>query len=129
MSGGNNSIEDLSIRDDLDYFTCFHMRHSWPFASPLPVTLPWRTARMAAQRGYFTVHGNDVRSLDEQLRKRTVGRAGRVHDPILGTASLTPSAAVFAVRYVVQFVGLDSFALFRDEDNLGAMLKEFMRRK
>ncbi len=127
-SGGYNSVEDLSIRDDLDYFTCFHARHSWPYASPLPVTLPWRTARMAAQRGYFTVHGNDVRSLNEQLLERTVGAGPRIHDPVLGKVMLTPSAAIYAVRYVVQFVGLDSFTLFRDEDNLGVLLQEFMSR-
>jgi len=125
---GVNSVEDLSIRDDLDYFQCFHRHHVWPYCFPVPATLPWRTARMAAQRGYFTVHGNDVRGLDIQLRSRTLGFVSGSANAILGSVSLSPSAAIYAVRYVIQFVGLDSFALFRDEDNLGVTLKEFMRR-
>jgi len=86
---------------------------------------------MAAQRGYFTVHGTDVRGLDLQLshRARVVDSDARNDETVLAKATLTPLAAIYAVRYVVQFVGLDSFSVFRDEDNLGVMLKEFMRRK
>jgi hypothetical protein len=123
-----NSIEDFSLRPDLDYFDCFHTHQCWPFAYAAPVTLPWRTPRMAAQRGYFTVHGTDVRGLEKQVHRHLLISGDTSADPILAKVSLPRAAAVFAVRYVVQFVGLDSFSLFRDEDNLGVTLREFMRR-
>jgi hypothetical protein len=83
---------------------------------------------MAAQRGYFTVHGTDVRGLEQQVQKYVLDSTTSSDDPILAKVSLPRPAAIFAVRYVVQFVGLDSFSLFRDEDNLGVTLREFMRR-
>jgi hypothetical protein len=125
---GKNAVEDLSLRPDLDYFDCFHMRYCWPFPYAMPTTLPWRTPRMEAQRGYFTVHGTDVRALEQQVHKHFLDGSTSCKDPIIAKVTLTPPAAVFAVRYVVQFVGLDSFSMFRDEDNLGATLREFMHR-
>lgn len=123
-----NTIEDLTLRPDLDYFECFHVRCSWPFPCALPATLPWRNPRMFAQRGHFTVHGTDVRALEQQLVGGVLA-SKRCKNPILAQVPLPLLAAIFAVRYVVQFVGLDAFSVFRDEDNLGAILREFMHRR
>lgn len=125
---GKNTIEDLSLRSDLDYYECFHVQCSWPITYALPAKLPWRNPRMLAQRSYFTVHGTDVRGLEQQVPK-CIGNDEDSTQPILACVRLPLSAAIFAVRYITQFVGLDAFSIFRDEDNLGAVLREFMHRK
>ena len=123
---GRNAIEDLSLRPDLDYFESFHLRHSWPFIHAIPVTLPWRQPRMVAQRGYFTVHGLDTSGIEIQFNRHFDSRDTR--DTLGAKIELSDGAAIAGVRHVVQFVGLDSFSVFRDEDNLGSVLQEFMRR-
>lgn len=125
---GQNRIEDLSLLPALDYFRCFHLEYSWPYVGVIPITLPWTTPRLVAQRGYFTVNGLDCRPLDEQLGSRAIREGETKKDPVLGRISMDPLTAVYAVRHIVQFVGLDAFALFRDEDNLGMALREFMKR-
>lgn len=125
---GQNRIEDPTLRPALDYFKCFHLDYQWPYSRPIPITLPWRTPRLVAQRGYFTVHGSDCRPIDEQFASRTI-RGGELNrKSVLGRITLDPLTAVYGVRHIVQFVGLDAFSLFRDEDNLGMALREFMKR-
>lgn len=123
---GQNRIEDLTLLPELDYFKCFHQDHSWPYSRPIPITLPWRTPRLIAQRGYFTVHGLDCRSIDEQLANRTIRVGEPRRNAVVGRITLDPLTAVYGVRHIVQFVGLDAFSLFRDEDNLGMALRELM---
>jgi hypothetical protein len=73
-------------------------------------------------------HGTDVRGLEEQVAAYT-GNGMDPKEPILARVRLPLAAAIFAVRYITQFVGLDAFSIFRDEHNLGAVLREFMYRE
>ena len=63
-SRAQNVIYDRDDRLDLDYYDCATKRQ-WPFDLPVALAAPWRNARVAAQKGYFTIHGNDLRPVEE----------------------------------------------------------------
>lgn len=109
---GENSIPDLSLEVDLDYFHRFFVSSDWPFAKPVPSYSPWRNPRLAAQQGMFTVHGLNRAPLDRQVSDCTK------------KVPISPLAAVYAARHLRTFVGLDKFIMYRDRDNLGKRVKE-----
>ncbi|HEY4915739.1 MAG TPA: hypothetical protein VIH92_02420, partial [Solirubrobacteraceae bacterium] len=100
-----------------------HDDYSWPFNGIVPVIIPWKSERIFAQRGTFTIHGRDTRPLEEQLRPLVHGEQSP-HDGILGRVQLSTAASLYAVRHVVQFIGLDQFTMFRGEDDLGRDARE-----
>ncbi|MEQ8279545.1 MAG: FRG domain-containing protein [Deltaproteobacteria bacterium] len=116
---GQNRIEDPTLRPDLDYLLAFHENLSWPYNGAVPVLIPWRSERIFAQRGVFTVHGRDTRPLECQ-----VPVMGGADAPLLASVPLGLEAAVYAVRHIVQFIGLDQFTVFRGEDDLGTSIRD-----
>jgi hypothetical protein len=98
---------------DLDYFDNFlsGAKCKWPFQSPIPYRPPKLNPRIRAQRGFFTVHGVDRCPLDCIYR----GSAGqfRLH------ADALPGA-----RRFLNLAGIDSLALFPDEQGFANRIKE-----
>lgn len=59
----DKSIGDFHIDSDMDYYTRFIKLRNWPYRFPMPFYSPTPNERIHAQRGFFTVHGTDERSL------------------------------------------------------------------
>ncbi|MFM2125720.1 MAG: hypothetical protein RL328_2171 [Acidobacteriota bacterium] len=78
--------------------------------SPIALYNPQTETRMAAQRGYFTIHGTDVRPLDQQ------------HPHLLRAIDLTPKA-VQEAKEELEFSGTDDYRLFPDFEGLARTLR------
>jgi hypothetical protein len=72
---------------------------------------PQRDARLSAQKGYFTIHGNDLRPLE----KITPG--------LLYTVDLN-EAAMEDCRRQLELSGVDEFSLFPDLEGLSRKLRK-----
>ena len=70
-STGENRILDLTLEENLNYYKCF-FGDGWPFEKALPIYSPWREERISSQHGMFTVHGTDLRPLNEQVDQNTL---------------------------------------------------------
>jgi FRG domain-containing protein len=120
-SKGKNVLWDLTLDPRDDYYSLFvgdNSDLSRRFDLPIPVLSPWEDQRVAAQRGVFTCHGNDLRSLNEQ-----------VSDKVARAVHLPREAAIHGVRFLSEVGALDRFAMFRDRDSLGKKTRdEFLSR-
>lgn len=74
---------------------------TWPFQSPMPYRPPKLDPRIRAQRGFFTVHGTDVRPLDAIF-------------PDCVRQVRLPQAAIPFAREFLQLAGIDGLSLFPD---------------
>jgi len=114
LATGENKLLDLTLEKDLDYYQRFFVQKKWPFSYPLPTYSSWRDERLASQHGMFTVHGTDLRAIEEQkgavtfVRKLTISR----------------QAAAFGARHLVALFPIDRFSLFRDLDSLGKKVSD-----
>ena len=107
------SILDPTWDGSLDYYKMFLMEEiEWSVSAPLPLTIPWETPRIAAQRGTFTVHGLCPLSLDDQVARTVVGKC-----------PLTRFAAIYAVYVVRDVCAFDAYTLNRDRHNLGESIR------
>src|SRR5688500_16957446 len=79
--------------------------------SPVAIYPMQRSPRMAAQRGWFTIHGRDPRPLD---------KIQRVRDECLRCVELGRSSDV--ARELLRMMGIDKYLLFPDLDSLAATL-------
>jgi len=61
---GKNVVYDQDDALDINYYDCAR-NMSWPFDLPVAIAAPWRSPRVNAQRGFFTMHGNDTRPIEE----------------------------------------------------------------
>jgi FRG domain-containing protein len=86
-----------------DYFQHFlaGAQLTWPFTAPMPYRPPKLDPRIRAQRGFFTVHGTDVRPLDAVFRDCV--RQVRL-----------PQRALPFAREFLEFAGIDGLSLFPD---------------
>ncbi len=109
-----NALWDPTRDQRHDYFESLFVNYSWEFELPVPIYIPWRNARIAAQRAMFTVQGLNTQSLDIQL--------GLKND-VLRYVDLKPEAAVYGVKHLMNFLGLNAFAIFQDLDSLGTEIK------
>ena len=115
---GRLRIWDLTLDPSLDYFESFVASKSWPFDRPVAMYSPWKNPRLAAQQGMFTVFGHDRSPLDKQLSAKVV------HE-----VQLSSLAAIYAVKHLKTFLGMDHFTLFRDLETLAAKVNaEFLGR-
>lgn len=57
------SIGDFHIDPDMDYYSRFIRKRDWPYRFAMPFFSPTPNERIRAQRGFFTVHGIDERSI------------------------------------------------------------------
>lgn len=100
--------EDNAYYDLSDY-----LANWWKLEFELPVAMyPVRlNPRMGAQRGYFTVHGDDLRPLDEACPDVAV------------RIDMAPDEAMVA-RRMLDFFGIAEHVLFPDLDGLSRRLAE-----
>lgn len=63
ISTKKNVVYDKDDKLNLEYYASA-MQQNWPFESPVAMASPWMNQRLAAQRGCFTLHGNDLRPLE-----------------------------------------------------------------
>jgi len=84
---------------------------------PVAVQAPQRDARLHAQRGYFTIHGNDRRSIHLQSCSKT-----KLSD-FLRCVEM-PADARSDAKAFLRRAGIDRYLLFPDLDNLGRLLHE-----
>lgn len=121
-SSERDRIWDLTLDPDLDYYKCFIEGKKWQYRYPIPIYSPWKTQRIAAQRGMFLVWGYDRRALEEILDP-----AGKGNSRIVRRVVIDKMAAIYAVKHIRQLLSLDRFAMFRDLDALGTKVRrEFL---
>lgn len=77
--------------------------------TPIAIYPEQRSSRVRAQKGWFTLQGDELRPLDEQVK----GVSAKV--PL-------PQEAVPAARQFLHMAGLDHFAVFPDLDGLSRAL-------
>lgn len=96
-----------------DYYSHFlaGAQLTWPFQTPMPYRPPKLDPRIRAQRGFFTIHGTDVRPLDAIFRECV--RQIRV-----------PQDALPNARQFLDLAGIDSLALFPDHEGFSKRLRE-----
>jgi hypothetical protein len=93
-----------------DYYQTFFHDNLWPYQKPIPLHAPKNIQRMESQRGHFTVHGFDERSLNHQLRKS---------NSVLVNVPMTDWAAIYGTYFLWRYGNLDRYELYRDLDSLG----------
>lgn len=107
------SIIDVSRDSALDYYDRLLIGRDWPYDLPLPIYPPSRFERVQAQRGYFTVFGNSIQGMSDQLPIAT---------NCLQRIDISRKAAEYYVRNLQKIHGFGRFELFRDLDSLGSEL-------
>lgn len=65
---GQNIIYDESDHLPFDYYTTVRDT-DWPFVYPIASAAPWINERVRRQRGCFTIHGKDIRPMEEMKQK------------------------------------------------------------
>lgn len=107
--------EDLGWNEKKQMYFDYHELLLEPeyieWESPLAIYPMQRSPRMAAQRGWFTIHGRDTRPLDQ---------IQRVQNQCLRCVELSGSAEV--TRELLRLMGIDKYLLFPDLDSLAATL-------
>ena len=69
---------------------------------PFTFTFLGKITELPAQRAMFTVQGLDTRALDEQLGENSEA---------LRYVDLEPVAAVYGVKHLMDFLGLNAYAI------------------
>jgi len=116
FSTKKTTVWDFTVDPEFDYYQRYLKHQNWEYSSPAPMFSPWRSSRIAAQNGMFTVWGGDKRALDEIVGSR-----------IVKEIPLSRKAAVYACWQLVNVFCIDAYQLFRDLDTLSAKLKnEFL---
>lgn len=115
VATGKNNIIDPTLSKELDYYEAWFVHKNWKYDKAIPIYSPWKNPRIYSQQGIFTVQGLDKQPLNKQLS---------VNNDILACIEIPPNAAIFAVKHLQTFFGLDDFYLLRDPDNLGKKVKE-----
>lgn len=110
QSTGQNVIYDRDDKLDLEYYEATKSQH-WPFDLPVAMAAPWRNPRVSAQRGYFTLHGNDHRPIEE-CTSNCVKRID------------IPRHLVREIAYRLAESSTNHFTLFPDLDGLSLKLKQ-----
>lgn len=110
---GRNRISDFTLGEGLDYYKAF-FQEGWPYKIPVPIYSPWRDSdRLSSQYAMFTVHGTDLRPLNQQVGERT-----------LCEIRLSQPAAAFGAHQLNSMFPTDRFSLFRDMDSLGKVVND-----
>lgn len=107
---GNREIilpKYLGLKDDefWDFGELLAADGSWGWKGPVAVFPIQINDRVRAQRGWFTVHGDDRRALDEQFPK------------LVAKLILTPNC-VASAREFLKLAGLNRFSIYPDLENL-----------
>jgi hypothetical protein len=96
-----------------DYFQHFlaGAQLTWPFEAPMPYRPPKLDPRIRAQRGFFTVHGTDVRPLDAIFRD------------CVRQVRLPKEAIPFAHEFL-ELATIDSLSLFPDYTGFARRMRD-----
>lgn len=104
---------EITAHPDLDYASTFIAKHSWWFNAPLPISSPWQNRRLDAQRGFFTVHGNNPEAINKQVGvSKHIKRIDILPECLPGIKRLLLDA------------NIDHFTLFRDYESLSDVLRK-----
>jgi len=110
---GRTAIWNLALDSGNDYYGLLLRGRKWPYDEPIPTYPPAPLERVRAQRGYFTVFGNNKQDMEAQLSEG-LACVGRVPIPW--------QAAIFCLDYLSRIQGLSQFEVYRDLDSLGREL-------
>ena len=109
-------VWDFTKDKRFDYYDNIIVQRDWKYNKPIPIYSPWKNSRIAAQQGMFTVFGHSKEPLDSQFDEKT-----------LREIKIPPMAAIYCVKHLIEFCGIDHFTLFRDLDSLAKRVKaQFM---
>lgn len=100
---GDKAIAAFHNDSDFDYYNRFLRNNDWPYDAPVPFRPPKLTPRIRAQRGFFTIHGNDHRPLDAIYRAEV--RQVRI-----------PLSLIEKGRQFLELASIDSLSMFPDLD-------------
>jgi hypothetical protein len=89
---------------------------AWPYELPIAIAPSWVSSRVAAQRGYFTVHGSDRRPIDQT--------AGSCVEKVL-----IPERIIPRLLNDLYHAGADEGRLFPDLEGLAASIRRRLRLK
>ncbi|QDF40340.1 FRG domain-containing protein [Bradyrhizobium symbiodeficiens] len=109
QSTGQKVIYDRDDRLQLNYYEAAKIQ-AWPFQLPVAIAAPWRNARVQAQQGYFTLHGSDLRPIEESAPE-CVKRID------------IPQHLVREIIKVLEASSTNSFVLFPDLGGLAQKLR------
>jgi hypothetical protein len=113
-----------------DYYKDLVIRQQWNWDLPIPAYSPWHSARLAAQRGTFLIYGKSrvpldlMLSADSSIWETHLGRPkpDSVSTAIVKRICIPASAALYGTRFLVEYVGIDRFSLFRDREALASRI-------
>jgi hypothetical protein len=83
----------------------------WSWDGPVAIYPIQINERVRAQRGWFTIHGNDRKSLDDQL-------------PSLVAKLVLMPECIQSARQFIELAGFNRFSIYPDLDNLATWLRE-----
>jgi hypothetical protein len=94
-----------------DFGELLDVDEKWPWDGPVAIYPIQINERVRAQRGWFTIHGNDRRALEDQF-------------PKLVRKIVLERTAVDQVREFLQHAGFNRFSMYPDLDNLAIWIRE-----
>jgi hypothetical protein len=87
----------------------------WPPEMPVATTPIWGHVRALSQRGFFTIHGTDVRPLEQQAKARNLEIVRQIE---------IPDGAHEPLRQLLKDAGLDHYSMFLDLEGLARALRQ-----
>ncbi|TCO02182.1 FRG domain-containing protein [Natronoflexus pectinivorans] len=117
-STGRSSIIDFVRENNLDYYQSFLVNRNWKYSKPIPIYPPTSFDRIRAQRGFFTVFGNDKQPLNKQVNKK---------DNLLIKIDLNENVIFFYLKYLNSIQRLSPYEIYQDLDTLGDELNRKFR--
>jgi hypothetical protein len=114
QSVGKNIIFDKSDPIFYDFYTEIRDKQKVPHELPIAINPPWVNPRIKRQKGCFTVHGSDTKTM-ESFSGNFVKRV------------YIPQQLVKELRKYLRNKRMDDFELFPDLDGLSRSLKKRFR--
>ncbi len=109
-SVGKPMIFTLGVDQLPDYYDSFIRARSWPHRLPIVVEPKWSIQRLHAQKGCFTIHGNDPSSIESSSSR------------FVRSVTIPPDAIAGAEDFL-SLAGIDECTLFPDLDGLARWLR------
>lgn len=112
----NFSIQQSEIRrtdNNFKYKLMYWEKQPTPTTYPIAVEPPYRNSRIHAQRGVFTIHGEDNRPLNE------------IYPNCVKQVILPPSTIPEAEEFL-EFANINQFSVFPDIEGLAPFIKEIV---
>lgn len=102
---------DRKERDYYDYGELLVEAEPFDWKKPVAIYPQQKSARMAAQRGWFTIHGQSTKPLEKQC-------------PKVVRKVVIKSEAVPVIKEMMILMGIDKYLLFNDLDGLSTALSD-----